>query len=203
MPSLTLRVSLQAPCWGAHQPTPCVRPLMSLKTADVLDFLRLHPLALFGDGSGTVVGPLGDRTHHFNFVRILHKCLLKSLDITESILSLNTYIGKRKISSRPTRRETAIDIELFFTPLLRVSSGSEVGTSIRPLTWEYCSPTFPSGFPPPLGKSSVLLKCGICFSSFLIKFESRIEIIERRTVLTEHRSRGEEGDSTRTKPVST
>ena len=23
------RVSLQAPCWGAHQPTPCVRPLMS------------------------------------------------------------------------------------------------------------------------------------------------------------------------------
>ena len=44
-----------------------------------------------------------------------------------------------------------------------------------------------SGFPPPLVKSSVLLKCGICFSSFLIKFESRIEIIERRTVLTEHR----------------
>ena len=37
----------------------------------------------------------------------------------------------------------------------------------------------------------------------LIKFESRIKIIERRTVLTEHRSRGEEGDSTRTVPVST
>ena len=30
MPSLTLRVSLQAPCWGAHQPTPWVRPEMSL-----------------------------------------------------------------------------------------------------------------------------------------------------------------------------
>ena len=71
------------------------------------------------------------------------------------------------------------------------------------LTWEYCSPSFPSGFPPPLGKSTVLLKCGIYFSSFLIEFESRIEIIERRTVLTEHRSRGEEGDSTRTAPVST
>ena len=37
----------------------------------------------------------------------------------------------------------------------------------------------------------------------LIKFESRIEIIERRTVLTERRSRGEEGDSARTAPVST
>ena len=47
---------------------------------------------------------------------------------------------------------------------------------------ECCSPSFPSGIPPPLGKSSILLKCGIYFSSFLIKFESRIEIIERRTV---------------------
>ena len=45
---------------------------------------------------------------------------------------------------------------------------------------ECCSPSFPSGIPPPLGKSAVLLKCGIHFSSFLIKFESRIEIIERR-----------------------
>ena len=46
---------------------------------------------------------------------------------------------------------------------------------------ECCSPSFPSGFPPPLGKSAVLLKCGIYFSSFLIKFESRIKIIKRRT----------------------
>ena len=37
-------------------------------------------------------------------------------------------------------------------------------------------------------ESSILLKGGICFSSFLIKFEFRIKIIERRTVLTERRS---------------
>ena len=78
--------------------------------------------------------------------------------------------------------------------------GGGIGCTSR---GECCSPSFPSGFPPPLGKSAVLLKCGICFSSFLIEFESRIEIIKRRTVLTEHRSRGEEGDSTRTAPVST
>jgi len=30
MPSFTLSVSLQAPCWGAHQPTPCVSPEISL-----------------------------------------------------------------------------------------------------------------------------------------------------------------------------
>ena len=71
------------------------------------------------------------------------------------------------------------------------------------LDMEVLYPSFPSGFPPPLGKSSVLLKCGIYFSSFLIKFKFRIEIIKWRTVLTERRSRGEEGDSTRTKPVST
>ena len=29
-PFFTLRVSLQAPCCGAHQPTPCVKPEMSL-----------------------------------------------------------------------------------------------------------------------------------------------------------------------------
>ena len=68
---------------------------------------------------------------------------------------------------------------------------------------ECCSPSFPSGIPPPLGKSAVLLKCGVYFSFFLIEFEFRIEIIERRTVFTERRSRGEEGDSTRTAPVST
>ena len=28
---------------------------------------------------------------------------------------------------------------------------SSVDLSVRPLTWEYCSPSFPSGFPPPLG----------------------------------------------------
>ena len=30
MPSFTFSVSLQAPCWGAHQPTPWVRPQISL-----------------------------------------------------------------------------------------------------------------------------------------------------------------------------
>ena len=29
MPSFTFRVSLQAPCWGAHQPMPWVNPEMS------------------------------------------------------------------------------------------------------------------------------------------------------------------------------
>jgi len=28
-PSFTFNVSLQAPCWGAHQPTPWVKPLIS------------------------------------------------------------------------------------------------------------------------------------------------------------------------------
>ena len=37
-------------------------------------------------------------------------------------------------------------------------------------------------------ESAVLLKCGIYFSFFLIKFESRIEIIKWRTVLAERRS---------------
>ena len=55
------------------------------------------------------------------------------------------------------------------------------GIGCTSLTWEYCSPSFPSGLPPPLGKSAILLKCGIFFLSFLIKFESRIEIIKRRT----------------------
>ena len=31
------------------------------------------------------------------------------------------------------------------------SAGSWVRTGCNPLTWEYCSPSFPSGFPPPLG----------------------------------------------------
>ena len=93
---------------------------------------------------------------------------------------------------------------------------------VRPLTWEYCSPSFPSGFPPPLRHStcSPLRRRKLRRSSvarlllfpfriyirrgplgefsppkmrdmlfiLLIEFESRIEIIERRTVLTERRS---------------
>ena len=30
IPSLTLRVNLHPPCWGAHQPIPCVNPEMSV-----------------------------------------------------------------------------------------------------------------------------------------------------------------------------
>ena len=30
IPSLTFNVSLHVPCWGAHQPTPCVKPEISL-----------------------------------------------------------------------------------------------------------------------------------------------------------------------------
>jgi len=37
----------------------------------------------------------------------------------------------------------------------------------------------------------------------LKKFESRTHMIKRIPVSTERRSRGEEGDSTRTEPVST
>ena len=70
-----------------------------------------------------------------------------------------------------------------------------------PLRHSTCSPSFAAhlshgcSFSPseytfggdPL-ESAVLLKCGIDFSSLLIEFESRIEIIKRRTVLTERRS---------------
>ena len=37
------------------------------KTADILDFLRLHPLALFGDRRRTVVCALGNGTHMLDF----------------------------------------------------------------------------------------------------------------------------------------
>ena len=88
------------------------------------------------------------------------------------------------------------------TPARRVRRARASLTWVCPLTWKHCSPSNPgtpqnclrrfcgephSGFPPPLGKSSVLLKCGIYFSSILIKLESRIEIFKRRTVLTERR----------------
>ena len=62
------------------------------------------------------------------------------------------------------------------------------------LPFGYSSPAREK-FSPPKMRDKLLV--------ILIKFESRIEIIKRRTVLTERRSRGEEGDSTRTAPVST
>ena len=106
---------------------------------------------------------------------------------------------RARVLSECARRSRGIEQH----PLGRVRRARANLTGVCPLTWKHCSPSNPgtpqnclrrfcgephSGFPPPLGKSSVLLKCGICFSSFLIKLESRIEIIERRTVLTERRS---------------
>ena len=38
------------------------------QTADVLDFLSLYPLALFGNRSRTMVGAFGHTTHVLNFV---------------------------------------------------------------------------------------------------------------------------------------
>ena len=42
------------------------------ETADVLDFLGLNPLALFGDGSGAVVGSLGYTAHFLYFAGIIN-----------------------------------------------------------------------------------------------------------------------------------
>ena len=56
------------------------------------------------------------------------------------------------------------------TPARRLRRAQANLTGVCPLTWKCCSPSFPSGFPPPLGKSAVLLKCGIYFSFFLIEF---------------------------------
>ena len=106
-----------------------------------------------------------------------------------NIFTPSPFVSELYVNSCNTRSEAACVLK------------REIGCTS--LTWKYCSPSFPSGIPPPLVKSAVPLKCGIYFSFFLIEFESRIEIIERRTVLAKRRSRGEEGDSTRTAPVST
>ena len=42
------------------------------KAGNVGELLGLHPLALFGDGSGTVICALGDRAHMLNFGRVNH-----------------------------------------------------------------------------------------------------------------------------------
>ena len=67
MPSLTLRVSLQAPCWGAHQPTAVAEP------RDVPDLSGQHPLSLFRDGSWAVVRSLGDDAHLLYFFGNIHR----------------------------------------------------------------------------------------------------------------------------------
>jgi hypothetical protein len=42
------------------------------ETADVGDLLGLNPLALFGDGSGAVIGALGHGAHMLYFCTINH-----------------------------------------------------------------------------------------------------------------------------------
>ena len=54
------------------------------------------------------------------------------------------------------------------------------------------SPSFPTGFPPRVRTSIVLLKCGTNFPPFEKKFGFRTDIIERRTVLAENPARAEE-----------
>ena len=55
MPSFTFSVSLQAPCWGAHQPTPWVRPEMSLIS------LACVQRPSWGMGAGPWSGPFATR----------------------------------------------------------------------------------------------------------------------------------------------
>ena len=55
------------------------------QAGDVLDLLCLHPLALFGDRRGAMVGALGDADHFFYFLGVLHRIgssyLLDSPDV--------------------------------------------------------------------------------------------------------------------------
>ena len=47
IPSLTFKVSLHAPCCGAHQPIPCVKPEISLISLEYTHFpssgIGAHP----------------------------------------------------------------------------------------------------------------------------------------------------------------
>ena len=63
-------------------------------------------------------------------------------------------------------------------------------------------PLLPSGTPPPLGISLPSPKMRDWLLNFTKIFSIRTHITKRMPVLTEHPSRGEEGDSTRTEPVS-
>ena len=64
-------------------------------------------------------------------------------------------------------------------------------------------PHLPSGTPPPLGIKFASPKMRDLLLNFTKIFGNRTHITKRMPVLTEHPSRGEEGDSTRTEPVST
>ena len=68
---------------------------------------------------------------------------------------------------------------------------------------EVRDPLLPSGTPPPLGIEFSSPKMRDLLCDFTKNFGNRTHITKRMPVLTEHPSRGEEGDSTRTEPVST
>ena len=63
-------------------------------------------------------------------------------------------------------------------------------------------PLLPSGTPPPLGIEFTSPKMRDLLLNFTKNFGDRTHITKQMPVLTEHPSRGEEGDSTRTEPVS-
>ena len=63
-------------------------------------------------------------------------------------------------------------------------------------------PHLPSGTPPPLGIEFTSPKMRDLLLSFTKNFGDRTHITKRMPVLIEHPSWGEEGDSTRTEPVS-
>ena len=63
-------------------------------------------------------------------------------------------------------------------------------------------PLLPSGTPPPLGIEFASPKMRDLLLNFTKIFGNRTHIIKRMPALVEIPSRGEEGDSTRTKPVS-
>ena len=63
-------------------------------------------------------------------------------------------------------------------------------------------PLLPSGTPPPLGIEFTSPKMRDLLLSFTKNFGGRTHITKRMPALIEHPSRGEEGDSTRTEPVS-
>ena len=63
-------------------------------------------------------------------------------------------------------------------------------------------PLLPSGTPPPLGIEFTSPKMRDLLLNFTKIFDNRTCITKRMPVLIEHPSRGEEGDSARTEPVS-
>ena len=78
---------------------------------------------------------------------------------------------------------------------------TETPQSVLASLW-YFAGTPNSGTPPPLGIEFSSPKMRNLLLSFTKNFGDRTHITKRMPVLIEHPSRGEEGDSTRTEPVS-